>query len=102
MAQRQVTVMPPMNVLATTRSAQIVSRAAATNAGNQLSSQQIQNIEGRSNNNSYHEQYEEQGEWFQGQQSRTPGINYRIKVKILKVVQIIIPIMNKMRRKLSV
>ena len=29
------------------------------NAGNQLLSQQSQNLEGRSNNGSYHEQYKE-------------------------------------------
>ena len=60
MAQRQITVRPQMNMLATTRSAQNVSRAAVMNAGNQLSSQQSQNLEGRSNNGSYHEQYEAQ------------------------------------------
>ena len=37
----------------------MVSRAAVTNAGNQLSNQS-QNIEGRSNNYSYHEQNEAQ------------------------------------------
>ena len=39
----------------------MVSRAAVSNAGSQLSSQQSQNIEGRSNNNSNQEQYEEHG-----------------------------------------
>ena len=49
-----------MNVLATTRSSRIVSRAAVTNARNQFSSQQSQNIEGRKKYGFYHEQYEEQ------------------------------------------